>query len=144
MIVMITSIGDVWLERSEATAVAKAMRDNVSSFAIHGCIYTTRSVQGLLTPETYKTMYVSKKRSWTCRNGSAHAYNDSCYCRTQQKIDINQKQIENNIPQTPEQKLRTEAMREWLRYNIGNWKAACNETNRKQFIDNYLNSYPQV
>lgn len=100
---MVSSLGDVWLTPSEATAVAKAMKNNVASMTLRGSIYTTRSVQGLLQPDAYKTMYITKKRSWTCQHGAGHAWNDNCGCKAQlaQNLDTKALNAENEL--TPEQ-----------------------------------------
>lgn len=126
MIVMVSSLGDVWLTPQEAQAVAKAMKNNVTSMTLRGSIYTTRSVSGLLQPEAYKTMYITKKRSWTCQYGSGHAWNDNCSCRPSLAQDLDTKALSAKNDRTPEQELedrrRSLAMSAWIRKFTGDWK----------------------
>lgn len=110
-IIMVSTLGDVWLEPDVAKAVAMAMKKDATSATINGSIYTIRSIQGLLQPETYKMMYVTKKRSWTCQHGSGHAWNDTCQCKTAVVADLNTKALEKKNPLTPEQELEVERKR---------------------------------
>lgn len=143
MIVMVSSLGDVWLTPQEATAVAKAMKDNVTSMTLRGSIYTTRSVQGLLQPDAYKTMYITKKRSWTCQYGSGHAWNDNCSCRPSlpQNLDTKALNAENEL--TPEQMVEKErralANLAWINKFKRDFKNPDFKSKKKrlEFIKNY-------
>lgn len=140
MIVMVSTLGDVWLSPEEATAVAKAMKNNVTSMTLRGSIYTTRSVQGLLQPEAYKTMYVTKRRSWTCQKGAGHAWNDNCTCATQLKMS-NAPQLAAAHELSPEEELeaqrRLAANLAWLNSIKHDWSLGKDTKKREAFIKDF-------
>jgi len=118
-IVMVSDLGDLWLSQNEAQQAAQAKAKNVTSISLHGNIYATSAIRGFLSPESYKVMYKSKRRSWSCAYGSAHQWDENCRC----SIKLSQPKIEkleerNELTPTQQQKadLRAQANISWIRF----------------------------
>lgn len=145
MIVLVSSVGDWWIDEETARKVAGAMQKGTAYITIKGSMIATNAIRGLLQPDKYRTQAVNMKRNWTCSHGSGHAYNDSCQCKPKQQADLTKTALAETNPLTPEQqaekKMRTDAQVAWIKSCHGNWKLAADKGKRDEYVDNFIKNY---
>jgi len=142
-VVMVCDLGDIWLTPKEARLSATAKAKGTKNVSLRGNIYATSTIRGFLKPETYKTMYTSKRRSWVCSKGSTHLWDEICSCKSMLNAP-DRKKLENK-PLTPEQeriaKLKADAMREWIKSCRSDFKRMGDSKKRSIFLKKYMEEH---
>lgn len=139
-VVMVSSMGDMWLETSTANKLARAMQNNTAKFVtLNGNMIAINSIRGLLTPEAYKAMASTRKQNWVCRWGSVHQPSDNCQCQPQLP-NLETKALKEHEP-TEDEKLRGRAVLEYMRENKRDLKAMTNKTKREEFVKQWITQY---
>lgn len=142
MIVMVSSMGDMWLDEAIANKLAQSMKSNAKYVTLNGNIIAVNSIRALLKPEDYKLMVVTRKQNWVCRHGNAHSPTDNCFCGAELK-PTNAPQLEKTNPLTPEQQAekdrRASAHLAWLKKFKHDMKNPDfrNAQKREEFVKNY-------
>lgn len=142
MIIMVSSIGDMWLDEAIANPLAKAIKGNTKFVTLNGNFIAVSSIRALLTPEAYKLMVTTRKFNWVCKYGAGHTYTDNCQCKPAVQMS-NAAQLEQANPLTPEQQAekdrRASASLAWLNKYKHNFKSDefKDRKKRQAFIDNF-------
>ncbi len=143
MKVLMTYIGDYWLDDGRAVKLTALLSSNKTTMIdLDGSAIMLSQVQGLVTAEAYKLTAFTKKRNWVCKLGSGHAWNEHCQCKVALQ-PTNAPQLAEATPLTPEQELeqerRTTANLAWLNMHKKNFKAPefKDKVKRQKFIDEY-------
>lgn len=133
--VVVTRLGDYWVTQDQARKIAESL--GASKFiTLEGSMISTYSIDGILTPEQYKTNASQRGRSWRCKYGNVHAAAESCRC----SIALNPpKKPAGEIDISPELKAeraaRAKAIVEYTRKNFGNPSALKDKAAREQYVD---------
>lgn len=145
MIVLVSSVGDWWIDEAIARKVAEAVQKGKAFIHVEGSMIATNSIRGLLQPEKYKAQAVNYKRNWICKRGSSHTYNDNCWCKDPVTADLTKPALAEKNDLTPEQQaakdLRALASREWISKHKPNWKKIADKEGREKFIKDFEKNY---
>jgi hypothetical protein len=141
-VVMVSSIGDMWLDEATAKALAHAMKGGSKFVTLKGNLIAVNSIRGLLKPEDYKLMVTTRKQNWVCKYGNGHSPADNCQCHPAVKAS-EAPQLAEEATLTPagkaEQERRKQAWLAWLKKykrNFSNPEFMNNEK-REAFIRGY-------
>lgn len=77
--VVVTRIGDYWVNKKRATAIMQAKQDDPNgSIVFDGNMISCHSIDGVITAEEYEKLNIKRRGGWQCKYGYWHERNNQC------------------------------------------------------------------